>query len=72
MKTQQNNQRLDLGKILKPYENKWVGLSEDKTAVVSSGDNLTDAIKHTPKDKKNRVSFMHVIPLERHFAPICL
>lgn len=71
MKTQQNNHELDLGKIIKPYENKWIGLSEDKTAVISSGDSLTDAINGTPKDKKNKVSFMHVIPLESHFAPIC-
>ncbi len=70
MKTQQNNDKFDLGKILKPYENKWVALSEDKTTVVSSGKSLTDAIKNTPKNKKDSVSFMHVIPLERHFAPI--
>jgi len=71
MEIQQKHHELDLGKILKPYENKWVGLSEDKTAVISSGDSLTDAINDTPKNKKDKVSFMHVIPLGSYFAPIC-
>ena len=71
METQQKHHEPDLGKIIKPYENKWVGLSEDKTAIVSSGDSLTDGLKNNPKNKKDKVSFMHVIPLEKYFAPSC-
>ena len=35
----------DLSKILKPYHNEWVALSDDEKKVVGSGKTLNEAIK---------------------------
>ena len=35
----------DLSKILKPYHNEWVALSNDEKRVVSSGKTLKKALK---------------------------
>ncbi len=36
---------IDLSILLKPYKGKWVILSEDKSAVLCSGDTMEEAIK---------------------------
>jgi len=61
----------NLGKILKPYEEKWVALSPDKRRVVSSGDTLKETeSKVNPKDLES-VIFMKVPPSDKVFiAPL--
>ena len=63
------NGLLDLGPLLKPYENKWVALSKNKTEIVASGDSLLEVVNNLPSGStKDAVSFMHVIPLDQSFA----
>ena len=42
-------QTQDLSKILKPYSNEWVALSEKANKVISSGQDLSQVIKEAHK-----------------------
>lgn len=44
---------IDLSKILLPFENKWVALSEDQKEVLGSGKTLQEAEKEAKKTKKS-------------------
>jgi len=39
----------DLSKILKPYSNEWVALSEETNKVISSGQNLSKVVEEAHK-----------------------
>ncbi len=46
---------VDLSTLLKPYKGKWVILSEDKSRVLSSADNMEDAIRESGKYKNHPI-----------------
>lgn len=59
----------NLGKLLKPYDNKWVALSSDRKKVVASGNTLKEvAEKVTNLD----VIFTKVIPHTSFYVPATL
>ena len=57
-----NLKKPNLGKLLKPYEEKWVALSPDRRRVVSSGDTLKEAESKINKKDIESVIFMKVPP----------
>ena len=59
---------IDLSKILLPYENKWVALSEDSKKVLGSGKTLEEARKKAEKTKK-RFLFIKVPPFDVSYVP---
>lgn len=59
---------IDLSKILLPYENKWVALSEDSKQVLGAGKTLEQARKQAEKTKK-RFLFLKVPPFDVSYAP---
>lgn len=59
---------IDLSKILLPFENKWVALSEDNKKVLGSGKTLEEARKQAEKTKK-RFLFIKVPPFDVSYVP---
>ncbi len=55
-------------KLLKPYENKWVALSNNKKKVVASGKTLSEVFNKI-KRGKNEYMFTKVLPFEMNYAP---
>ena len=59
---------IDLSKILLPYENKWVALSEDSKQVLGSGKTLKEADKQAKKSGK-KFLFLKVPPFNVSYVP---
>ena len=57
----------NLSKLLKPFANKWVALSQDYKKVVSSGDTLENTAQKIKARDRAKVVFHKVLP--RGFAP---
>ena len=59
----------DLSELLRPYENKWVVLSEDKRRILWSGESLLEfaRIKHKITDS---YTLFKVLPAELSLAPL--
>ena len=47
---------------LKPFLNKWIALSSDRSRVISSGDTIDEVINNTPPSEKKRIAVMKVLP----------
>ena len=60
---------IDLSKILLPYENKWVALSDDNKKVLGAGDTLEQARKQAEKTKK-KFLFIKVPPFNVSYVPV--
>lgn len=65
---QKNLKPIDLSKILLPFENKWVALSEDQKEVLGSGETLKEADKEAKKHKKKYL-FLKVPPFNISYVP---
>jgi len=61
------SKKKNLAEIIKPYENKWVALSPDESAVVSSGDTMQEAESNVNPKELEEVIFMKVPPSDRTF-----
>ncbi len=59
---------IDLTKVLLPFENKWVALSQDQKKVLGSGKTLKEAANQAEKTKK-RYLFLKVPPFDISYAP---
>lgn len=59
---------IDLSKILLPYENKWVALSEDNKKVLGAGKTLEEARKQAEKTKE-RFLFLKVPSFDVLYVP---
>lgn len=59
---------IDLSKLLLPYENKWVALSQDQKEVLGSGRTLKEAEKQAEK-KDNGYIFLKVPPFDVSYVP---
>ena len=59
---------IDLSKILKPYENKWVALSLDHKEVLGAGDSLKSAREKAEK-KAEKFVFIKLPPFNVNFVP---
>lgn len=59
---------IDFSKILLPYENKWVALSEDQNEVLGAGKTLKEADKQAKKTKKKYL-FLRVPPFNISYVP---
>ncbi len=62
-------QILDLSKVLRPYENKWVALSEDHQRVVGSGDTLKQAQKQAEEKGQKHPVYTKVLPFDISYVP---
>ncbi|KKU12468.1 MAG: hypothetical protein UX18_C0023G0013 [Candidatus Azambacteria bacterium GW2011_GWC2_45_7b] len=62
----------DLSSILKPYENKWVALSPDRTKIIASGETLEETASKIDSVLQSRVAFSKVLPLGANLAPSSL
>ncbi len=60
-------QKPNLAEITKPFENKWVALSPDKSEVVASGDTLEETESHLSPADIETVVFMKVPPADTVF-----
>lgn len=56
----------DLGKLLKPYANKWVALSRDHKNVIATGDELKEVAS---KVKSKDVIFLKAFPMDSFYMP---
>lgn len=68
MNKQSLTKSIDLSKILKPYENKWVALSLDHKKVLGAGDSLKLAREKAEK-KAERFVFIKLPPFDVNFVP---
>lgn len=64
METKQKN--YDLRRLLKPYANKWVALSQDHKKVIADGNELK---KVASKVKSKDVVFLKVFPAGSFYMP---
>jgi len=64
----QNLKSIDLSKILRPYENKWVALSLDYKKVLGSGKTLKEAKKKADKVGEKYL-FLKVFPFDISYVP---
>ena len=67
-----NNKRvlksIDLSKILKPFEGKWVALSIDSKKVLGDGDTLQQAKEKAEKKSKDYI-FIKLPPYDVSYVP---
>lgn len=59
---------IDLTKLLLPYENEWVALSEDQRQILGSGKTLKAAEKQAEK-KSKRYIFLKVPSFNMSYVP---
>lgn len=59
---------IDLSKLLLPYENKWVALSEDHKEILGAGNSLKEAERKAEK-KSKRYIFLKVPPFNVSYVP---
>lgn len=59
---------IDLSKILLPFENKWVALSENHKSVLASGKTLKEVTKKVNKSG-DRAILLKVPPFDISFVP---
>ncbi|MDP2950805.1 MAG: DUF5678 domain-containing protein [bacterium] len=59
---------LNLSKILKPYENKWVALSLDHKKVLGAGNSLQEA-KQKAEQKNKKYLFLKLPPFNVNYIP---
>jgi len=59
---------INLSKILKPYENKWVALSLNHRRVLGAGDSLKSAREKAEK-KAEKFVFIKLPPFGVNFVP---
>lgn len=59
---------IDFTKLLLPYENKWVALSEDQKEVLGSGSSLKEAENEAEKKSKKYI-FLKVPPFNMSYVP---
>lgn len=59
---------IDMTETLRPYENKWVALTQDNK-VVGSGDTIEEALKEAKKNGYENPIFEQVLPFDGGFAP---
>ena len=57
-------------KLLMPYENKWVAISEDEKSVLASGDDL-ETVMHAIEEKKLKARYTFVPRFDCVLAPQC-
>lgn len=60
---------IDLTELLKPYENKWVALTEDEKEVICSGKNPKKVYIKALKRGYKEPILTKVLPLDRCFIP---
>jgi len=56
----------DLRKLLKPYVNKWVALSQDRRKVIASGTSLKEVVS---RSGSRDVVLMRTFPSNARYAP---
>lgn len=59
---------IDLSKLLLPYENKWVALSEDHKNILGAGKSLKEAERKAEK-KSKRYIFLKVPSFDVSYVP---
>ena len=60
---------IDLSKILRPYENKWVAITKDYKKVIASGKTLKKAIKNA-KGKNTSPIYTYVNSFKTGYIPL--
>jgi hypothetical protein len=60
---------IDLNKILRPFEGKWVALSLDNKRVLGDGDTLKEAKAKAEKKSKEYI-FIKLPPYDVSYVPI--
>lgn len=64
-----NNKEFDVSQLLKPYENKWVALSEDHREVLGAGDSLEEAERQAEATRQRYV-FIKLPPFDVNYIPL--
>jgi len=60
---------IDLSTILKPFENRWVALSEDYGKVLESGKSLKEIVEKCKKRECRNPIFFKVMPFDVAIVP---
>ena len=60
----------DWTKMLLPYENKWVAISEDEKSVLASGDTF-DQVSEKVETQHLKARYMHVPDFKSIYALSC-
>lgn len=69
MDTKAKLRTIDLSKILKPFQNKWVALSRDHKKVLASGTTVSQVVKNA--EKTGQAYILHqVLPLNSLHVPV--
>ncbi len=61
--------RDNLGKLLRPFEDKWVALSPDYKRVLSSGETLKETEAKLSETKRAKAIYFKVPPAHAYFVP---
>jgi hypothetical protein len=56
-------------RLLIPYQNKWVALTEDRKKVVASDKDVKKLTEKLTKMKKKDVILTYVIPMDKYYSP---
>ncbi len=61
--------RDNLGKLLRPFEDKWIALSPDYKRVLSSGKTLKETEAKLSERKRVKAIYFKVPPARAYFVP---
>jgi hypothetical protein len=56
-------------RLLVPYQNKWVALTEDRKKVVASDLDVKKLTEKLAKMRKKDVILTYVIPMDKYYSP---
>lgn len=56
-------------RLLIPYQNKWVALTEDRKKVVASDLDVKKLTEKLAKMRKKDVVLTYVIPMDKYYSP---
>lgn len=60
---------IDLSKLLKPYENKWVALTKDEEKVICSGKSAKKVYNEALRKGYEEPILTKVLPFDKSFVP---
>jgi len=62
--------KIDLKTLIK-YTDKWIGLSPDRSKIITSGNSLLEVNKKLEKLSIKDAIVTYVIPADHYAAPLC-
>jgi hypothetical protein len=63
-----DTQTVDLTRLLRPYENKWVAIAEDRSTVLAAADSFAE-LQRLTQGVQEKYIVLKVLPFDASYVP---